>query len=222
MLPAVSAQGSGSPPLHFSGSSCFCFSFTPSTVLLPGFPNVKAKLLHLSQQNHFCGVCSNLLPALISQQAPITKSPTSCAILPRLPTHLPVLFPVFSPCFTPFCTLKCNLCAIVSSLCHHSQLHISLPALCDQLRSYKDEGEVLGYFIKGYAINILIIFFLRVINCHCNVPLTRKHLSVWQLKALRVDASGWCCGVHALRTPVGCMLLCLIINIVRKTLLDMF
>lgn len=159
MLPAVSAQGSGSLPFPFSGRSCSCFSFIPSTVLLPGFPNIKAKSLGLSQQSYSCGVCSNPLPACISQQAPTTESPTPCCtILAGIPTHLSEYLAVFSPCFTPFRTSKCNLCVVVSSLCHHSQLHISLPPLCHPLRGYEDEWEVLGYFIRGNVTNILIIF----------------------------------------------------------------
>lgn len=142
---AVLAAASPSP-----SAKCYCLDFL------------------MSKQNH-C-ICFNkitlvvfaptMFPACISQQAPTTESPTPyCTILPRLPTHLSEWFPVFSPCFTPFCTFKCNLCAVVPSLLHHPQLHISLPALHHQLRGYEDEWEVLGYFMRGNVTNIPIIFF---------------------------------------------------------------
>lgn len=105
MLSAVPAQGSGSPPFPFSGSSCCCFSFKPGTVLLPGFL--------IWKQNHW--VCPNKITLVVfAPTCSLHASPTPCCtILPGLPTHLWEYFPVFSPCFTPFCTFKCNLCATI-------------------------------------------------------------------------------------------------------------
>lgn len=115
---------------HSSPAQCCCLDFL------------------ISKQNHW--VCPNKITLVVF--APTRSLHASLSRLPQLNPPLLVVLSYlefqhiyqsilqsFLLALHLFCTSKCNLCAVVSSLCYHPQLHISLSPLCHQLRGYEDE-----------------------------------------------------------------------------------
>lgn len=103
-------------------------------------------------------------------------------------TFIRVFCSLFSLLYTFLYLQMQPLCCCVFSLPSPPASHQS-PSLVPSAERLWRWMRSFGIFYKGKCNKHTDYLLPRVINWHCNAPLTRKHLSLWQPKAPRVDAS---------------------------------